>query len=76
MGVSSPPKTLKEIEALPGEILIPKNIYRYLGVGQYSINCQARYAPEKLGFPVSVVGSRVKIPKSGFIAWAEGKLAK
>ena len=66
-------KTLEEIKAMPKEILIPKDVCGYLDCDPYTINVQAQCEPEKLGFPVSVMGSRVKIPKAGFIAWAEGK---
>lgn len=71
-----PPKTLDEIKALPVEVLLPKHIYKFLGCAQYAINCQAQNDPEKLGYPVSVAGSRVRIPKAGFIAWVEGQKAK
>ena len=70
------PQTLDDIKAIPKETLIPKDICGYLACSQYTINCQAQHAPEKLGFPVSVMGSRIKIPKAGFIAWAEGNYIK
>ena len=37
-----------------------------------SINLQAKEDPSKLGFPVIVMGSRVRIPKAGFIKFCEG----
>ena len=65
--------TLKEIEALEGEILLPAEIAPLLRVNPESIRLQARECPEKLGFPVVVIGNRVLIPKEGFLAHMRGK---
>ena len=65
--------TLDEIRAIPKGMLIPKDVASYLGCCPYTINVQAKEDPKKLGFPVSIMGSRVKIPKEGFIRWAEGR---
>jgi hypothetical protein len=43
-----------------------------LGASPQAIRIQARTAPEKLGFPVVVIGQRVKIPRLPFIAFVEG----
>ncbi|MDL2289134.1 hypothetical protein LJB83_00020 [Clostridia bacterium OttesenSCG-928-F22] len=59
--------TLEDIESIAKEILTPADIAPYLGCDQYSINVQAQNDPAKLGFPVVVHGSRVKIPKQGFV---------
>lgn len=59
--------TLKEIEELPGEYLLPKHIAAVLDCDQYTVNCAAQTEPDKLGFPVIVTGARVRIPKAGFI---------
>ena len=68
----NPPRTLDEIRALNKETLVPKDVAGYLGCCPYTINLQAKENPCILGFPVSVMGSRIKIPKAGFIRWAEG----
>ncbi len=39
----------------------------FLGCHPYSINCQAKEDPSKLGFPVVMMGTRVLIPKEGFV---------
>lgn len=65
-------KTLQEIEACPKAILVPTDVAGYLGCEAYSINIAARTAPELLGFPISMMGSRVRIPKEGFLRWARG----
>ena len=59
--------TLQDIENVPREYLIPKEVASVLDMDQYTINVAARDAPEKLGFPVVVTGSRVRIPKEAFI---------
>ena len=67
------PKTLDDIRALSKETLIPADVAGVLGCDPYMINVQAKIDAAKLGFPVSVMGSRVKIPRLAFIAWAEGR---
>ncbi|MDO4564814.1 MAG: hypothetical protein Q4C04_04300 [Clostridia bacterium] len=65
-------KTLAEIKASDKEFLFADDIADYLEVAPHSIRCQAQTAPHKLGFPVIVVGTRVKIPRLGFIRFIEG----
>lgn len=68
--------TLEDIEKIDSPILLPRQIAGYLKCGQYSINCQAMQDPSKLGFPVIMAGSRVKIPKEGFVNFCRGKEVK
>lgn len=65
-------RTLEEIEALDKTMLIPTDVAGYLGCEAYSINRAARDAPGLLGFPITVMGTRVRIPKEGFLRWARG----
>ena len=65
-------RTLEEIEALPKPMLVPTDVAGYLGCEPYSINRAARDAPGLLGFPVIVMGSRVRIPKEGFLKFCRG----
>lgn len=65
-------RTLEEIEACPKAILVPADVAGYLGCEAYSINRAAKDAPGLLGFPITVMGSRVRIPKEGFLRWARG----
>lgn len=65
--------TIEEIENYPEDILIPKHIASILKCDPYCINLQADKCPEKLGFPVSVIGSRVKIPRIPFLNFIRGK---
>lgn len=65
-------RTLEEIEACPKAILAPADVAGYLCCNAYNINLTARDAPELLGFPICKMGTRVRIPKEGFLRWARG----
>lgn len=65
--------TLDDLKRLDREFLIPREIAPILGTDPHSIRIWARQRPEGLGFPVCVVGSRVKVPRRAFIRWLEGK---
>ena len=61
--------TLTEIEASSEEFLTPADVKEILGCDQYAINLQAREDPAKLGFPVNIMGTRVRIPRRAFLHW-------
>lgn len=63
--------TLDEIEALPKDVLIPADVAKYLKCDPYWINCMAKKDPRGLGFPIIMIGSRVKIPKAGFVHYCK-----
>lgn len=65
--------TLEDIEKIDSPILLPRHVAGYLKCAQYTINCQAQQDASKLGFPVIIAGSRIKIPKDGFINFCRGK---
>ena len=65
--------TLEELRNSTKEFLIPADVAAILGVKPYSINVQAQQDKSKLGFPVSLIGTRVKIPRLGFLRFIEGK---
>ena len=65
--------TLDELKSLDREYLIPREVAPFFGVDQQDIRVAARQCPERLGFNVAVIGSRVKIPRRAFIAWMEGR---
>lgn len=72
---------LEELEKIDREFLIPKDIAPILGVNPYNINVQAKQdvkmGVNSLGFPVIVIGTRVKIPKRAFIRYIrEGNVEK
>lgn len=64
--------TLEEIEALPKEMLVPTDIASYLGCNPYSINVAIKKGA-KFPFPVILMGSRVRIPKTPFIKAMRGE---
>lgn len=59
--------TLQDIEAVDREFLLISEIAPLLGTNPQTIRCQAQADPTKLGFPVVVIKSRVKVPKRPFI---------
>lgn len=65
--------TYKDAEKIPKSILTPKDIAPFLKTDPHCIRVQAREDPSKLGFNVSVVKSRIKIPKEGFVKFLRGE---
>jgi len=68
-------RTLEEIEACDKNFLVPEDIEPFLGCDRYSINLQAREDPSALQFPICRMGTRVKIPRIGFINWYKYAMA-
>ena len=62
--------TLQQIRASGKEMLSPADVAQVLGCNPYSINVMAKADPARLGFPVCVIGNRVKIPRRAFLRWA------
>ena len=62
---------MAEIRASQKDVLTPADVAEVLGCGQYGINIQAQQCPERLGFPVVMIGNRVKIPRLAFIHWMD-----
>ena len=61
--------TLEEVRTSTKPMLTPADVAEILGSDPHSIRLQAKREPDKLGFPVCVVGNRVKIPRTGFLRW-------
>lgn len=59
--------TLDEIKACNKPTLTPAEIAEVLNCDPQDLRCQARMAPERLGFPVIVVKTRTKIPRIPFL---------
>jgi len=68
--------TIPEIRESNKQMLVPTDVAEVLGVHPYSINCQAKSDISKLGFPASLIGTRVLIPREGFISWYYGRCIK
>ena len=62
--------TMQQIRASGKEMLSPADVAPVLGCNPYSINVMAKADPARLGFPVCVIGNRVKIPRRAFLRWA------
>lgn len=65
--------TLDEIKAIDRDWLLASEVAPILGTDPHSIRVAARVAPGRLGFPVCIIGSRVRIPKKPFIEFWEGR---
>lgn len=65
---------VEELKGLEQDFLTPKDIAPCLGCTAYAINQQAAADAGKLGFPVVIVGKRVKIPRKAFIRFMEGEV--
>ena len=61
--------TIEDIKKLDKEILTPGDVAPLLNCDPNLIRWQAKQDIKQLGFPASKMGSRIKIPKQGFINW-------
>ena len=68
--------TLAEIKELKQDIITPAQAAGALGCDPNYIRTAARQRPELLGFPVTLIRSRVKIPRIAFIKYMEGELGQ
>lgn len=66
--------TLDDIKAMDREMLTPTIVAKVIRCAPYYISLQARANPSALGFPVSVQGTRTRIPRRAFIRWMEGEI--
>ena len=64
--------TMDQIRESGKTFLTPADVAEVLGTDPQSIRVQARNCPERLGFPVCMIGSRTKIPREAFLRWCSG----
>lgn len=64
--------TIEDIKKMDKEILTPRDVAPLLKCNADLIRYQAKQDIKQLGFPASKMGTRIKIPKKGFINWYEG----
>ena len=64
---------LDRIEALPKDMLVPKDVAKCLGCDPYLINVVTRDGKNPFPFPVIRIGTRVRIPKIPFIKAMKGE---
>ena len=65
-------RTLEEVRASSRDVLTPADVAPVLGCDPHYIRVAARQCPERLGFPVVLIGNRTKIPRIAFIKFMEG----
>lgn len=65
--------TLDEIRSMTDAVITPAVASRVLGCDPAYIRVAAREDPGALGFPVILIGSRVKIPREAFVRFMEGR---
>lgn len=68
--------TIEEIRASDKTMLTPKDVSLVLGCHPYSLNVQAKKDIKALGFPASLIGTRMRIPRVGFLRWLDGQEVK
>lgn len=61
--------TLEALEELERETLLPAEVAAVLGCNAYNFTLQAREDAGRLGFPVCIIGNRVRTPRRAFINW-------
>ena len=64
--------TIDEIRATDKPMLSPVDVAGVLGSDPQTIRLTAKMAPERVGYPFTFTGNRMKIPRIGFINWMEG----
>lgn len=65
--------TFAEIKASDKVFLTPGDIAPVLGSDPQTIRVTARTAPERIGFPFTFTGNRMKIPRLPFLIFMEGR---
>lgn len=65
--------TLDDLKRVDRDWLLAREVAPILGTDPHSIRVWAHQRPDGLGFPVCVIGSRVRIPRKPFIQFMEGK---
>lgn len=65
--------TLNDIKGMDTDVITPAAAAQVLKCNPHWIRVAARQRRDLLGFPVIVLGSRVKIPRLAFIAYMEGR---
>ena len=64
--------TLEDIKKMDKYMITAAEAAPIVGCDPHYIRMVARQDPDRLGFPVIVLGNRVKIPRLPFIKFVEG----
>lgn len=69
--------TLQQIMDSTKEMLTPKDVAEVLGCDPYTINVQVKQdiaeGVNSFGFPISKIGTRVRIPRRAFLRFVLGE---
>lgn len=69
--------TLEQIMQSSKEMLTPTDVAEVLGCDPYNINIQVRQdiaaGVNSFGFPISKIGTRIKIPRRAFLRFMLGE---
>ena len=69
--------TLQEIRESEKDFLTPQDVAEVLGCAPYTINLQVKQdiaeGVNSFGFPISKIGTRVRIPRRAFLRFVLGK---
>ena len=65
--------TVSEIRKSDKPMLSPVDIAEVIGSDPHTIRVTARQHPERIGYPFTFAGNRMKIPREAFIRWMEGR---
>ena len=65
-------EALEALKTLEKPMITPAEAAPVIGCDPHWIRLMAKSEPEKPGFPVTVVGTRTKIPRIPFIRYMEG----
>ena len=65
--------TISDLMITDKPMLTPEDISSVLGSDPQTIRIAAKQNPKALGFPVCVIGNRVKIPRAPFLEFIGAK---
>lgn len=66
--------TIKEMRASDKAFLTCADIAPAIGSDPHALRIEARKPDSRLPFPVLLIGTRVKIPREGFLRWYSGEV--
>lgn len=64
---------IEAIKAMTSDFITAADVVKAIGGDAQCLRAQAQQDKSKLGFPVVVIGRRVKIPRLPFIAYVTGE---
>ena len=65
--------TVEDIRKMDKDFLTPLEVSAVLGSNPQDVRDVAKLCPERIGYPFTFTGNRMKIPRIGFLNWFDGK---